>query len=337
MRFFILAICLACVSCGSPTQSSRLKNALHSNPCYDPARDAIIADSPALQAREENFRYQIEFDCREAALIASIDDPVSSAQSARAVFEKFLGVPIMPFMTRAFDILKPYCRSDNQDYGDFCMATDVDAARLVLNHPTMMSQLPLVMATIVEWTQSHDSINLVDAVSSVYVGPTSEAVLLAGFIGLDDNGVQFDRLRANLLHLGRLDDYARLFGFTAQYASLADLPHSMDLLKVLFTTRIGTATLPGVDPEATKTYKAYAGLYFGCRLAMENESPLIVKPEAYVVGAAYELLKTRELIGRSWDEISQEIPKYAAASDETGKKLSAGAAYGFRLCQNTAN
>jgi hypothetical protein len=42
-------------------------------------------------------------------------------------------------------------------------------------------------------------------------GISSKAVLLASFIGLDDNAVQFDRLKANLLFLGDEQHDAQIF------------------------------------------------------------------------------------------------------------------------------
>lgn len=332
----VLVLSFAVAACGLPLEStSSLGSFGFADSCTKQATSAVLAGNPEMIFTETNIRYQIEFDCREASFITSLDSPVKTSRSALAIIQEATGLDLnLPFFRSSMDILKPYCRSDNDDYGGFCMATDVDAAKMVFARSSMLENLPKVIYSVARWIETHEKSNLVYAVLDVYPGSSLEAVLMAGFLGLDDNGVQVDRLRANLLWAKRFDDYARIFKSTAQYAALGSMEGTKDLPMILFATRMGYATVPGLAADVTKTYKAYAGLYFGCRLAMENEFEFLVVPEAYAIGVAYEILKTKDLVDRSLAEISREIPKYAAASDETGRKLSAGAAYGFKLCSD---
>lgn len=332
-RLMLLLCLVVLMACRGPRGGAGLLDSDNSDPCFAGAMRAVVENSQSLVSHGADFKGQIEFDCREARKIHALDLPVTSATSAEELITGFSADELKPsFLNRSLSILKPYCRSDNEIYGSFCMAADVDSANVVTNNRRMLEALPAAVSSIAGLLDRRESLNLFDAVLPMFSGPRSEAVLLTGFIGLDNNGVQFDRLRANLLYANRFEDYAKIFMISAQYASLGELTKTNDTLKIFFATRTGKATLPGVDRGVTKTYKSYAGFYFGCRLALENEYEFVAKSQAYVIGGSYELLKTRALAGKPWREIKSQVSKYAAAAEETGKKMSAGAAYGYELC-----
>lgn len=333
--FVMIFACLITLSCGRNLPWSELRTVALTNQCISEARSAVISKNPNLTNRELDFIYQIELDCAEAQLIDNLADPVKSAIPIKNMLHSFFDLlHHVSFVNRAMEILKPYCRNDNWNYGSFCIATDVDAAWHVTSNRQMLDALPQAIEKIAADLETNESINITEIVMRNYAGNTSDAVLLASFIGLDDNGIQVDRLRANLIKQRRFGDYARIFAMTAQYANFNNLPHAHDMAKVLFATRIGLATLPGVAINASKTYKAYAGMHLGCRLAMSGESQTIVSLESYAVGASYELLKLRKFADHPLDEFRDLAIEHAKASDETGWKMSAGAAYGFNLCKN---
>ena len=337
MRFLQFLTCgLLLMSCGRNDSSNLFMNQSRSDSCYTQTKAALIALHPELISHESDFEFQINFDCRDSQLISSLNKPVTSATSPETVLQNVAPIALeMPFIDRALNILKPYCRSDVEVNGDYCMAADIDAAAVISNHPGMLSQLPHLIKETSHWIQIKENPDLIDVIREKYIGTEIEAVLLAGFIGLDDNGIQFDRLRANLLHMGRYADYAYIFPSTGQYATLGDLADIDDLFRIFFATRTGRATIHGTPIQTTKSYKIYAGVYFGCRLAMENEMPFFIQSEAFVIGALYEILKLKDIFQKPWDEahIKTEIAKRAKASAVTGKQFSFGASHGFNLCK----
>ncbi len=301
--------------------------------CHREAINAVLRSAPDLTSRVDDFRPQIDFDCQEASLIWAIDKPAVTATEGQNLLGGLLNAPRgLSFSKPIITILSPYCRSDNEIYGRFCMATDIDAANELLANPKLLRQLPLVVAHAASWLATQEQVNLVDAVYDVYDGPQKEAVLLAGFLGLDDNGIQFDRLRADLLWSKRYDDYAQVFMISARYAFLGDLKLTENLETIFFATRIGKITLPGLEDGTRKTYKAYAGLYMGCRLAEEETPALVVAPLAFSIGASYELLKLMWSSARTWDEFRNHLEEHAAAANITGKNVSLGAIYGYSQC-----
>jgi len=337
MRFLEFLTCsLLLMSCGRHGSQNLLKNQSTPGSCYTKTKAALIALHPELTSQESDFEFQIKFDCRESQLISSLNKPVTSATSPETFLENIAPMMFeMPFIARAMDILKPYCRSDIEINGDYCMAADIDAAEMISNHPAMLTQLPSLLKETSRWIQNQENPDLIEVIRDKYIGTEMEAVLLAGFIGLDDNGIQFDRLRANLLHSERYSDYAFIFRSTAQYSTLGDLADIEDLFRIFFATRTGRATIPGTPVNTTKSYKIYAGVYFGCRLAMENEIPFFIQPEAFVIGSLYEILKLKDIFQKPWDEahIKTEIAKRAKASGVTGEQFALGSTHGFNLCQ----
>jgi len=336
MRFLGLAfLSLLLFGCGKDLSGSSLKQLDNFKQCYAESKAALTAKYPYLISRESEFEFQLKFDCREAELISVISEPATSSISPLNTLETLSPITLdLPFIARALRILKPYCRSDSEINGDYCMATDIEAAAMVSNSPAMLMQLPSLIKKTSLWIQTHENPDLVDAIEKNYAGTRVEAVLLAGFFGLDDNGIQFDRLRANLLRMKRYSEYAFLFPSIAQYAPLGEFDGIMDLSRILFATRTGRATIPGTPDKTTKSYKIYAGVYFGCRLALEHEIPFLVEPESYAIGALYELIKLKDIFQSSRNGLDiEKLAKHARSGGVTGVLFSLGASFGFTKCQ----
>ncbi len=267
--------------------------------CVSAAEAAVYRRLPALSAESEAVKTLAEFDCGEAALIRDLDHPVVTAD---ARFEKVIGFlerfPLS-FTRRSLDYATPYCRSDNEYYGSFCMGSDIEAAKDVFNDPVLLQTIPVAVRAVAELAGGDGHIDLVKAVSSVMppAADRYQAVKLAGFLGLDDNGVQSDRLKADLLRAERYDDYALVFVplsqlITGHYSEYDDGTYFPTLL---FTTRIGVAVIPGIPEGTKKTYKAFAAMYLGCKLARDMFSRDFIDAQAGSLGFFYEAIKARDL------------------------------------------
>lgn len=272
---------------------------LRKDACAADAEAAVYRRLPALAAEAESVNLVVKFDCGEAALIKDLDHPVVSAN---ARFEKtvdFLERLPVDFTRKSLDYVSPYCRTDSDYYGPFCMASDIEAAKDVFGDPVLLGAVPGAVRAVAERAAAGGSIDFLGAVASA-MPPGADryrAVKLAGFLGLDDNGVQSDRLKADLLWAGRYDDYALVFVPLSQFITgrySADDDGSYFPL-LLFTTRSGTAVFPGVLEGTRKTYKAFAAMYLGCKLARDGFNREFINAQAGSLGFFYEAIKARSL------------------------------------------
>jgi hypothetical protein len=296
--------------------------------CVEAAEAAVYKRLPALGAEAASVRTVAEFDCGEAALIKDLDSPVVTADTR---FEKVIDIleklPL-DFSRKSLDYATPYCRAESGYYGSFCMAADIEAAKDVFNDPVLLNAIPRAVRAVARLAEGNKSIDLVKEISAVMPAGASrrQAVKLAGFLGLDDNGVQTDRLKADLLWAGRYEEYAAVFVPLSQFFSghYSDYDDGTYFPVFVFTTRAGTATLPGVQEGTRKTYKAFAAMYLGCKLAGDGFSRDFINAQAGSLGFFYEAIKTRDLANAG---------HYIAEGFKTAGLMRNAANYGQGLCR----
>lgn len=296
--------------------------------CASAVEAAVLRRLPAISAEAEAVRAVAKFDCGEAALLKDLDHPVITADARfEKVVELLEKLPVN-FTRKSLDYVTPYCRTDSDYYGPFCMASDIEAAKDVFSDPELLNNIPAAVRAVAQAAARGGSIDLVKTVAAVMPPWTdyAKAVKLAGFLGLDDNGVQTDRLKADLLLARRYDDYALVFVPLSQMVSghySAD-DDGTYFPMLLFTTRTGTATLPGLGVGTKKTYKAFSAMYLGCKLARDGFSRDFINAQAGSLGFFYEAIKTRDL---------SDAGKFAALGFQTAGVMRTASDYGQGLCR----
>lgn len=294
----------------------------HEAACVRNASAALHAAADNALARfpwdAELLNQQADFDCAEAAAITDPELPVHQATRLELGF----------LFRAAMRVLKPYCRKDSDWYGEFCMAMDVESARIVAADSQLLAKLPELLSAASRALQAKRRVDLLAEADLIFPTDRLRAARAAGFVGLDDNGVQSDRLRALMARAGRWEDYVTLTALTANL-----LPHRgqagpgvLDFARIQMATRMGWATLPGIPEGVRKTYKAYAGLAFGCELARAGEGERKTAFLARGAGAAYELSKL--VAGHKRDASAAPL----AAANQVGEMMAAGAAIGHARC-----
>jgi hypothetical protein len=243
------------------------------------------------------------------------------------------------FVKDSAEILKPYCRKDNTLYGPFCMASDVRSAADLTQDKELLSQIPTAVHKIAQAISTQKSVNFYEllstALSQNMKNRNRRVALLAAFLGLDDNAVQADRLKANLIFEKRFVEYARVFPSLTQYTTFppqGGTDSTSDFLSLLYSTRTGVATLPGVNAGEPLTYKAYAGLYLGCRMAILGRSAALTEHEAFSMGYAYQLTKLGATAKRPPQEIIAASKELHAKGLASANKMRAGARFGYTVC-----
>lgn len=296
--------------------------------CVASAEAAVYARLPALRAESEAVRTVTQFDCGEAALIRDLDHPVKTADVSFERVVEFLEKLPVNFARKSLDYVTPYCRLDSDYYGQFCMASDIEAAKDVFSDRVLLEAVPAAVRAVAEQAYFWGEVDIVRAVSSVMPRGADryQAVKLAGFLGLDDNGVQTDRLKADLLWAGRYEDYALLFVPLSQYMSghYSENDDGTNLAVVLFATRTGKAVLPGLPQGTRKTYKAFAAMYLGCKLGRDGFRREFIDAQLGSLGFFYEAIKTRDL---------SDAGHFMAEGAKTAKVMRIAADYGQGLCR----
>lgn len=296
--------------------------------CANDAEAAVLRRLPALGAEAEAVRALAKFDCGEAALLKDLDHPVVTADARfEKVVEALEKLPV-DFSRKSLDYVTPYCRTDSGYYGSFCMASDIEAAKDVFNDPELLDNLPAAVSAVARAAARGGSVDLVRTVAAVMPRWTdrAKAVKLAGFLGLDDNGVQTDRLKADLLFARRYDDYARVFVPLSQMLSghYSEYEDGTYFALVLYATRTGAATLPGLDAGTKKTYKAFSAMYLGCKLAEDGFNRDFINAQAGSLGFFYEAIKTRDL---------NDVGKFVSLGFQTAGVMRTASDYGQGLCR----
>jgi hypothetical protein len=252
----------------------------------------------------------------------------------------FLELLPFQFIDNSLEILSPYCRNEESWFGHFCMAGDVDSANLITSRQDLINKLSKAVLLISKAVDQQNKFNLIDVLSPLFDKNQRERrslVLLASFLGLDDNGVQTSRLMANLLYSNDYENYSKLFPVFFQMGDLPAIEGGSDytnhLSKLLYATRVGNARFPGLKKDQIKTYKAWAGVYFGCRMAILDHSRWSVGAEGYAMGYSYEIIKTKNALGKPLEEVFDSLGKYHRKGQETGAMMKTGTLYGYDLCR----
>jgi hypothetical protein len=292
------------------------------------------------EVSSEDIAITFDFDCKESQLIESLELPYRDSHESMAQILGVLELLPFQFIDNSLDILRPYCRNEESWFGPFCMAGDVDSAELLTGRQDLMDKLPNAILLISQAVDQQKKFNLVDVLKPLFKmsheGRRSQ-VLLASFLGLDDNGVQTSRLMANLLYKRDLENYSKLFPIFFQMGDLPAVEGEPDYTnhfgKLLFATRVGNARFPGLKKDQRKTYKAWAGVYFGCRMAILGHSRWSVGAEGYAMGYSYEIIKTKNALGKPMSELINALGNYHSKGQETGAMMKTGTLYGYDLCR----
>lgn len=306
--------------------------------CY-PALEQTLAPYHG-KVNSQDISSTFNFDCKESNLIESLGLPYSDSHENMKKIIKVLGHLPFPFIEDSLDILRPYCRNEKSWFGSFCMAVDVDSAELMTHRQDLIDKLPEAILLISQVVNQQEKFNLIDVLSPLFkmnhINRRS-LVLLASFLGLDDNGVQTSRLMANLLYTRDFKNYSKLFPVFFQTGDLPAIEGEADYTnhfgKLLFATRVGNARIPGLKRDQKKTYKAYAGVYLGCRMAILGHPRWIVAAEGYAMGYTYEVIKTKSFFGKPINELTDALTKYHSKGKDTGAMMKIGTLYGYDLCQ----
>lgn len=288
----------------------------------------------------EDISITLNFDCKESQLIESLDMPYHDSHETMSQFFEVLDLLPFKFIDNSLNILKPYCRNEKTWFGPFCMAGDVDSAKLITRRQDLIDKLPEAILLISQAVDQQEKFNLIDVLRPLFktnLEGRRSLVLLASFLGLDDNGVQTSRLMANLLYTRDFKNYSRLFPVFFQMGDLPAVRGEPDYTnhfgKLLFATRVGNARFPGLNKNQSKTYKAWAGVYFGCRMAILGHSRWSVGAEGHAMGYSYEILKIKNNLGKPINELMNTLGKYHSKGQETGTMMKIGTLYGHDLCR----
>lgn len=337
ISLFLIAPTL--VFCKVANNTGGSKSLARLSACATESFKALERAWPATFLKPDELETALEFDCKESAKVSTLTEPVITANSAMENITKLVSKVPNGFVKDSVMILKPYCRSDNDLYGPFCMAADIDAAAEVVKDRELVALIPKAVNDLGREISTANEIDfnatLNKTLPAQLANRTQRIALLAGFLGLDDNAVQADRLKANLLKEKRLEEYARVFPALTQYAvfpAQGQIDYSRDFLAILFATRTGLATLPGVAEGDSQTYKAYAGFHLGCRMAQLKRTSALAEVEAYSMGYAYQMTKLGARLRKPIQQLIVDAKKLDAHGKNTGEKMKAGARHGFEVC-----
>ena len=334
-----IACCSLVLSCKVAPTAPNSKALARLSTCALSSYKALEKAWPSTALNSADLEVALEFDCAEAGKIKSLREPVSTASSAMDSITRLITKVPNGFVKDSVSILKPYCRSDNELYGPFCMAADIDAAAELVKDEELVKLIPAAVNSLGREIANASEVDFYSVLDKTMPANLTNRVvrvaLMAGFLGLDDNAVQADRLKANLLFEKRLAEYALVFPALTQYTVFpqqGQIDYSRDFLAVLFATRTGVATLPGVADGEDQTYKAYAGFHLGCRMAQLKRSVALVETEAFSMGYAYQMTKLGARLRKPIGQLIADTKKLDAKGRSTGEKMKAGARHGFEIC-----
>ena len=291
------------------------------------------------RVESSKFKMTLDFDCEESKLIENLTSPYNDSINGFDLFIDIVDKIPLKFLRHSIDILEPYCREDNSWFGTFCMAADTSSAFLISQREDLMEKIPEAILLISKEIDKNKKFDILPLLRPLF-GDDKESirdwVLLSSFIGLDNNGVQTSRVLSNLLHTGDIKNYVKLFPVFFQMGDLPPGPDGIDYTghfgKVLFSTRIGNATIDGLDPDQTKTFKAYAGVYFGCQMAIEGFKKRATATEGYLMGYSYEIIKVAKYLGLGIREVFRSIKFHHKKGKNTGYMMKKGTQLGYDLC-----
>jgi len=313
-------------------------NLLANDYCIKAAKDLISSYNGEVTLAD--IESTLNFDCKESSLIKNEQEPFSDSVNGFDLFIDIVDKFPFKFLHHSIDILEPYCRENNSWFGTFCMAADTSSAFFISKREDLMDKLPLAILMISKKIDENKKFDILPTLRSLF-GDDKQSirdwVLFSSFIGLDNNGVQTSRVLANLLFSNDIKNYSKLFPVFFQMGDLPPREDGIDytghFAKVLFSTRIGNATIDGLDPEQTKTFKAYAGVYFGCQMAIEGFKKRATATEGYLMGYSYEIIKVAKYLGLGIKEVFQSLKFHHRKGKNTGFMMKKGTLLGYELCR----
>jgi hypothetical protein len=309
------------------------------NSCVLNATKSVTEQNPELKSQLEDptdlVHYYIKLDCKEAGKITQMNSPYSDSIGALSTISKLATLMSFGGIPNAMEIMTPYCRQNHEYFGSFCMAADIYSANEILNDRIMLEMLPKAITTLSNSLKNFKNVNFINLILPLFPKDQNRAVTLASYIGLDDNGTQTMRLKASLLKLQDFERYAKLFTYLTDGLTTIDADGETTLspiTRVFFATRVGTALVSGVKPGSSKTYKAYAAAYFGCKMSEDGYGKDSTLREISFFGYSYEMIKIKQELGPN-KPIGPIVHKYHKMGSETAAKMRAGATVGYELCK----
>jgi hypothetical protein len=323
-------------SAAKPTQGKAVQEM---GECAQAASSAVLTHWPELKPIQEELSVQMEIDCNEASLISDLASPTRDAYAPLEKFSQLISLFPGKIDDRALQIIRPYCRKGHSLYGDFCMASDLSAAHQMTLDTATLAQVPAFVLQAGLAIAEGRKVDYLQVAKEFFPQDAARAVLLGSFAGLDDNALQFDRLKANLLFLRRYEDYSKVFPAASQYVVLPPLDgkdYSRAFMSLLFGTRVGQAAPGGSRIGEKQTYKTYSGAYLGCELAKQKLPRGLVVSQGAVLGYSYQMIKIVGQLGASAQVLLGEVKKRDALGKDTATKMKLGSEIGFDACTQKA-
>lgn len=215
-----------------------------------------------------------------------------------------------PSQLTLLDMFKPYCESEKSPYGGFCMGSDIELTNWMLIHRNYYNVLKSVILRWNELLDSKNEVNLLTDFSDIqmrYKLTNIQFFPLLAFLGLDDNGIQYDRFLEALLKINETDKYVKYFGLLFDYATIhRDLP-DYAIGKISYSLRIGTGKILSNKVNHKKTYKDFSLFGIAC-LAINKKIPKdSISLTTKLMTTGYELLKLRNWSSKDWENPGKKI------------------------------
>lgn len=212
--------------------------------------------------------------------------------------------------TQLLDMFQPYCESDSSPYGGFCMGSDIELTNWMLAHRNYYNVMKEV---IIKWVDILDEKGKVDAIKDFenirlrYKLSKVQFYPLIAFIGLDDNGIQYDRFLESLLNFNEKENYLRYFGLLYDIATInRDLP-DFAIGKISYSLRTGTSKILSERISDRKTYKDFSLFGISCLALSKKIQKTSILNTTQLMTAGYEVLKLRSWSSKDWENPSKKI------------------------------
>ena len=163
---------------------------------------------------------------------------------------------------------------------------------------------------IIKWVALLDKKGRVDAlidfskIQKKYNLSNEKFIPLISFIGLDDNGVQYDRLLELFLKNKDLKNYSRFFGLLLDLKTIDKELPEFAMATISYSLRTGTARVLTNRPGHKKTYKDFSLLGVACLALNAKISKEQILSTTKFMTSGYEFSKLRD-----WSDDQKKDPE----------------------------
>ena len=116
----------------------------------------------------EDISITFDFDCKESHLIDALNLPYRDSSEKMAQILDFLELLPFQFIENSLEVLSPYCRNEESWFGHFCMAGDVDSAKLITNRQDLINKLPKAVLLISKAVDQQNKFNLIEVLRPLF-------------------------------------------------------------------------------------------------------------------------------------------------------------------------